>query len=78
MMMLVFLLALIVAVVSGFQVPSMRTGTRSCLSMAGDHIITIGTRGSPLALAQAYLTKQLLEDKYPELKKKEVWKSPRL
>jgi hydroxymethylbilane synthase len=30
-------------------------------------IITIGTRGSPLALAQAYETKRLLGEKFPEL-----------
>jgi hydroxymethylbilane synthase len=65
----VLLLLVVVAVVSAFHVQSMRRGVGSRLSMAGDHIITIGTRGSPLALAQAYLTKQLLEDKYPELKK---------
>jgi hydroxymethylbilane synthase len=35
--------------------------------MAGDAVITIGTRGSPLALAQAYETKRLLGEKYPEL-----------
>jgi hypothetical protein len=29
--------------------------------------IVIGTRGSPLALAQAHQTKQLIEEKYPEL-----------
>mmetsp|Transcript_667 Transcript_667/g.1934 ORF Transcript_667/g.1934 Transcript_667/m.1934 type:complete len:359 (-) Transcript_667:502-1578(-) len=30
--------------------------------------LKIGTRGSPLALAQAYLTRQLLQTNYPELK----------
>jgi porphobilinogen deaminase len=30
--------------------------------------LRIGTRGSPLALAQAYLTRELLMEKYPELK----------
>ena len=39
----------------------------SRLSMAGDAIVTIGTRGSPLALAQAYETKRLLGLKFPEL-----------
>jgi hydroxymethylbilane synthase len=29
--------------------------------------VRIGTRGSPLALAQAYLTRELLMEKYPEL-----------
>lgn len=37
------------------------------LSMAGETIITIGTRGSPLALAQAYETKRLLGVQFPEL-----------
>jgi len=35
--------------------------------MADDAIITIGTRGSPLALAQAYETKRLLGLHFPEL-----------
>ncbi len=30
-------------------------------------LVRIGTRGSPLALAQAYETKRLLSEKYPEL-----------
>ena len=39
----------------------------SSLRMAGDAIVTIGTRGSPLALAQAYETKRLLGVHFPEL-----------
>lgn len=39
------------------------------LFMAGDAIVTIGTRGSPLALAQAYETKRLLGLHFPELAK---------
>lgn len=36
--------------------------------MAGDApLVTIGTRGSPLALAQAYETKRLLGLHFPEL-----------
>lgn len=35
--------------------------------MAGDAKLTIGTRGSPLALAQAYETRRLLSEKFPEL-----------
>ena len=35
--------------------------------MVGDAIVTIGTRGSPLALAQAYETKRLLGVHFPEL-----------
>lgn len=61
-----FVLALI-SLVHGFH-SSARRSVVSRLNMAGDAIITIGTRGSPLALAQAYLTKQLLEDSFPELK----------
>ncbi len=34
---------------------------------AGTAIVTIGTRGSPLALAQAYETKRLLGLHFPEL-----------
>lgn len=34
---------------------------------AGNAIVTIGTRGSPLALAQAYETKRLLSLHFPEL-----------
>ena len=39
------------------------------LYMAGSAVVTIGTRGSPLALAQAYETKRLLELNFPELRK---------
>ncbi|KAG5175843.1 chloroplast hydroxymethylbilane synthase [Tribonema minus] len=41
--------------------------SRSTLRMAGDAVVTIGTRGSPLALAQAYETRRLLSEKFPEL-----------
>ena len=41
----------------------------SSLYMAGNAVVTIGTRGSPLALAQAYETKRLLELNFPELRK---------
>ncbi|CAM9124020.1 unnamed protein product [Chrysoparadoxa australica] len=37
------------------------------MSMAGDAIVTIGTRGSPLALAQAYETRKRLGETFPEL-----------
>lgn len=36
--------------------------------MAGDALLTIGTRGSPLALAQAYETRTRLGEKFEELK----------
>lgn len=35
--------------------------------MAGDAKVTIGTRGSPLALAQAYETRRLLSENFSEL-----------
>lgn len=35
--------------------------------MVGDALVTIGTRGSPLALAQAYMTQALLRKTFPEL-----------
>lgn len=36
--------------------------------MAGDAEVTIGTRGSPLALAQAYETRRRLGEEFPHLK----------
>lgn len=36
--------------------------------MAGDALLTIGTRGSPLALAQAYETRKRLGEQFDELK----------
>jgi len=39
----------------------------SAAAMSTKAVITIGTRGSPLALAQAYETKRLLGEKFPEL-----------
>ena len=47
--------------------PANKISITSKLSMAGDAIVTIGTRGSPLALAQAYETKRLLGLHFPEL-----------
>jgi len=47
-----------------------RTSSGSALSMAEDDVITplrIGTRGSPLALAQAYETRRRLIGNFPEL-----------
>lgn len=40
----------------------------SLVNIAPSPLITIGTRGSPLALAQAYFTKHLLCEKYSELR----------
>ena len=44
-----------------------RQTPKTSLWMVGDAIVTIGTRGSPLALAQAYETKRLLGVHFPEL-----------
>jgi len=46
-----------------------RIYAQSALNMAAEGVdpVRIGTRGSPLALAQAYLTRKLLMEKYPEL-----------
>ena len=41
---------------------------RGGVRMAGDALVTIGTRGSPLALAQAYETRRRLGGKFQELK----------
>lgn len=41
---------------------------RSEVRMAGDALLTIGTRGSPLALAQAYETRRRLGEQFDELK----------
>nr|AEQ18820.1 porphobilinogen deaminase [Chromera velia] len=73
-----FVGGLLVSAVSAFTVvdPSQssllsrgrRTASRSSLQMALDKpILTIGTRGSMLALAQAHETKRRLGEKFPEL-----------
>lgn len=51
----------------GFQMRQPTSVRGSSISMVGDAIVTIGTRGSPLALAQAYETKRLLGVHFPEL-----------
>ena len=53
--------------VSSFSITRTNKFASRELYMAGDAIITIGTRGSPLALAQAYETKRLLGLHFPEL-----------
>ena len=51
----------------GFSVPSVRQGRASSLSMmAAKETIRLGTRGSPLALAQAYETRKRLAAAFPE------------
>ena len=59
-------LAILLASVDGFQI-NHASRRASSISMVGDAIVTIGTRGSPLALAQAYETKRLLGVHFPEL-----------
>jgi len=68
MMMNVCIFLICLSICYGFA-PISRNGlsSRLDLNMAGDAIVTIGTRGSPLALAQAYETKRLLGEKFPEL-----------
>lgn len=44
------------------------SGAAAPMRMAGDAEVTIGTRGSPLALAQAYETRRRLGEEFPELK----------
>jgi hydroxymethylbilane synthase len=61
----VYIVLVLVLVSSGFTI-ALRL-QRTVPKMVGDALITIGTRGSPLAMAQAYETKRLLGEKYPEL-----------
>ena len=62
------LLSLLVVSGNAFTLTSRapRSSTTT-LTMANGAIVTIGTRGSPLALAQAYETKRLLGVHFPEL-----------
>ena len=60
----------VLATVSAFTMSSKQLSLSHSMSisMSSDRpIITIGTRGSPLALAQAYETKRLLGLHFPEL-----------
>lgn len=69
MMKAVVVLACMLVSVDAFQMKRSRINQQrmSDLFMVGDAIVTIGTRGSPLALAQAYETKRLLGVHFPEL-----------
>lgn len=60
-------LACLAASFDAFQWSPLRSTRSSSIFMVGDAIVTIGTRGSPLALAQAYETKRLLGVHFPEL-----------
>jgi hypothetical protein len=65
---LVVLISVIALSSNAFKINSARTSSRGgSVYMVGDAIVTIGTRGSPLALAQAYETKRLLALHFPEL-----------
>lgn len=66
---LVVLVSTIALFTNAFKINSARTSSHraSSVYMVGDAIVTIGTRGSPLALAQAYETKRLLALHFPEL-----------
>ena len=71
MVCLVLTLFVVLAMASvslGFSFGNTRLSVRSTLSMSATKpLLTIGTRGSPLALAQAYETKRLLGVHFPEL-----------
>jgi len=55
------------APMGGFSMPSTRQGRVSSISMmASKETIKLGTRGSPLALAQAYETRKRLAAAFPE------------
>lgn len=63
--------AVLAAAVAGAAAALGARGRRRVARRAGDTksgaILTLGTRGSPLALAQAYEAKRVLADMYPEL-----------
>jgi hypothetical protein len=70
-------LSLYICFAIGFVVnhPNLNSPTRmiKTLSMTASEtletpLLTIGTRGSPLALAQAYETKRALSELFPELR----------
>lgn len=63
----IFVASSVTAACAFYSFPGSSRGIQIKISMADDAIITIGTRGSPLALAQAYETKRLLGIHFPEL-----------
>lgn len=62
----IFLWVALLDAVSAFT-SSKRSNVRTLRMSSNGAIVTIGTRGSPLALAQAYETKRLLGLHFPEL-----------
>lgn len=69
MMKITAVVVCIIATIDAFQMKRAPVNQQriSSLFMVGDAVVTIGTRGSPLALAQAYETKRLLGVHFPEL-----------
>ena len=65
---LVVLLLLVVGAVLAFNQHRIAGRPSSIALRMAAPIVTIGTRGSPLALAQAYETKRLLGVHFPELR----------
>jgi hypothetical protein len=61
------LLQLVLGVCSFQMAPLSRTANSKLQMMSDAPLVIIGTRGSPLALAQAYETKRLLGVHFPEL-----------
>jgi len=46
--------------------PAAQRGARSAVATMGESVLVLGTRGSPLALAQAYETKKRLAEAFPD------------
>jgi len=46
--------------------PAAQRGARSAVTVMAESVVKLGTRGSPLALAQAYETKQRLAEAFPD------------
>ncbi len=63
-----FYLFIFISIGMAFHGDLKRTIKKSAVNMVGDAKIIIGTRGSPLALAQAHETKRSLEAKFTELR----------
>merc|ERR1719231_2107750 len=46
--------------------PASQRGARSAVAVMAESVVKLGTRGSPLALAQAYETKKRLAEAFPD------------
>jgi hydroxymethylbilane synthase len=65
-----FVASLLIASASAFSPAAKTNGFSTALNMAEDAAVEplrIGTRGSPLAMAQAYETRRRLQEEFPEL-----------